>query len=107
MWFVRNMRRSYAIGPLAHRAHIHMHELIHRIVPYTAAMEFQRRIAQCRCRHAWHADVDCLGQHMLAVLGYAARSAALSQECVAPRSPVTADDIDHAIWSPQLGHQRV
>ncbi len=95
------------ISPLPHRPHIHMHKLVHRIVPNPTGMQAQRGISQSRRSHAGNANIDRLGQHVLAVLSHAARSPSLPQKRIAPRRPVPTDNIDHPVRPPKLRHQRM
>ena len=95
------------IRPGAHRAHVDVHELRDGVEADSAGVERERGIAQGDGADARDADIDCLGEHVLAVLGDAGVGAARAQEVVALRSAVAADDVDDAVGTAEPGHQLV
>src|SRR5690349_3245514 len=88
------MRRSTRNWPLPapNPAHIHVNKIRNRVVPDATASESQRRIPELRGSGPRKADIDRLGLHVKAVLGHTRRVG--SKVLVAPRSAITADDVD-------------
>ena len=95
------------IRPGAHRAHVDVHELRDGVEADSAGVERERGIAQGDGADARDADIDCLGEHVLAVLSNSAGGAARPQEVVAPWSAISADDVDDAVGAAKRGHQSV
>ena len=98
---------ALAVRPGAHRANVDMHELRDGIEADSAGVEREGSVPQLDRAYARDADVDGLGQHVLAVLGNAGLGAASAKEVVTPRRAVAADDVDKAVGAPERGHQRV
>ena len=86
--------------PTTDAAHINVDKFLSGIISNASAMQGKCRIPQCRRTDAGDPNVDRHGLHVQAVLrnGWRARS----QECVAPRSAIAANDVDFGVRSPQL-----
>src|SRR5579859_7744316 len=93
--------------PGADRADIDVHELRDRVEADSAGVQRESGVAQRNGADAGDADVDGLGQHVLAVLGDAGVGAAGAQEVVAPWRAVAADNVDYAVGAAEPSHDGV
>ena len=84
-----------------------MDKLRYGIEPDSACMQGKRCISQRDRADTRNADVNRLGEHVLAVFGYTRFRASGAEEVVAPRRAVAADDVDHAVRPAERGHQRM
>lgn len=69
-----------------------MNKLRLRVVAHTAAVQAESGIAQAGGGHAGNANVDSFAEHVLTVL--CDSDSSVTQEFVAPRRAIAANDID-------------
>jgi len=70
-------------------------------------MESECSVAQCGCLYPRNPNVDCLCEHVLAVLGHSGARGASAEEAIAPGRTVATDNVDHAVRVAQRSHQLV
>jgi uncharacterized protein len=101
------LQRTSAKLPLAHRAHIHMDELAGGVIAHTAHAQRQCCIAQGQRADARNANINCLGKHVLRMLGDTGGNGASAQEVIGPWRAIATNDIDGGVRLAQLHQQRV
>ncbi len=74
-----------------------MHESRTRVVSHAAAFQFERGVSQRQRIDSRNSNIDRVGLHVLAMFRYARRTSA--QEIIAPRRPVSTDNVDLGVWS--------